>query len=58
MKKHNLKVDYLKFFNEISADKEVVSCLIDIGKEEVMCSKILVMVATEVQSYKAKERSR
>ena len=55
MTKHNLEVDYRKHFNKITADKEAVSCLIDIGKEEVMCSKNLAMVATEVQGYNAKK---
>ena len=46
-KKFGLTVNYQKFFNEITADKELINCLIDIGREEVMCSKRLMFVATE-----------
>jgi len=45
-KKYGLAINYRNYFEQIVADKALINCLVDIGKEDdELCSKRLVMIA-------------
>lgn len=53
-KKYDLSANYRKYFNQITADENLINCLIDIGNEEELCSKRLMMVTIETKTNNKK----
>ncbi len=53
-KKYDLSANYRKYFNQITADENLINCLIDIGQEVELCSKRLMMITVETKSNNKK----